>query len=58
MTLEQAMNNDIDMLIKLLLQAKEQKSYNKKILEMEKLARSCDGYHFYWSEKLNKYLSQ
>jgi len=57
MTLEQAMNNDIDMLIKLLLQAKEQKSYNKKILEMEKLARSCDGYHFYWSEKLNKYLS-
>lgn len=56
MTLEQAINNDIDRLIKLLELAKENKSYNKKVFQLQQIARSVDGAHFYWEEKLNSYL--
>lgn len=55
--LNKAINDDIDVLIKLLETAKDMPNHNKKIALLQQIARSVDGYHFFWAEKLNKYLA-
>ena len=56
MTLEQAMNNDIDRLIEQLEQAKLIKNYLGKVYELQKVMKCVDGTQFYWEEKLNSYM--
>jgi hypothetical protein len=56
MTLDQAMNNDIDKLIEQLELAKLNKSYMGKVLELKKVMGCVDGTQFYWEEKLNSYM--
>lgn len=54
--LDKAINKDVDTLIKMLERVKIEKNANKKIANLVHIARSVDGYHFLWAEKLNKYL--
>lgn len=54
--LNKAIDTDVDTLIKLLERVKTEHSHNKKIALLQQIARSVDGYHFFWAEKLNKYL--
>lgn len=54
--LNKAIDTDVDTLIKLLERVKSEPNHNKKIASLQQIARSVDGYHFFWAEKLNKYL--
>ena len=56
MTLEQAMNNDIDRLIEMLRETKQNKSYMGKVRELQQIVKCVDGAQFFWEEKLNSYM--
>jgi hypothetical protein len=56
MTLDQAMNNDIDKLIEQLQLAKQNKSFMGKVRELKQIVKCVDGTQFYWEEKLNDYM--
>ena len=56
MTLDQAMNNDIDKLIEQLQLAKQNNSFMGKVRELQKIVKCVDGTQFYWEEKLNSWM--
>ena len=56
MTLDQAMNNDIDKLIEQLQLAKQNNSFMGKVRELQQIVKCVDGTQFYWEEKLNSYM--
>lgn len=56
MTLDQAMNNDIDRLIEQLQLAKQNKSFMGKVRELQHIVKCVDGAQFFWEEKLNSYM--
>ena len=51
-TLNAKMDEDIDQIIEQLQRAKNARTYLRKSSEVGKIAKQCQDYEFYWTERL------
>jgi hypothetical protein len=50
--LDERMNADIDQLIEKLQQAKTTRTYLQRAAAVKEVARACEDYEFYWTDRL------
>jgi hypothetical protein len=50
--LDQRMNADIDQLIEQLQKAKNTRTYFQRSAAVKQVAKACEDYEFYWTERL------